>query len=38
MRHYVLDGHTHTLASGHAYHTLMELTEAAAKRGWRPSA
>lgn len=33
MRHYVLDGHTHTLASGHAYHTLFELTEAAARKG-----
>lgn len=33
MRNYVLDGHTHTLACGHAYCTLMELVGAASRRG-----
>ncbi len=33
MRHYVLDGHTHTLGCGHAYNTLMELVNAAQARG-----
>lgn len=32
MRNYVLDAHTHTLACGHAYNTLLELIEAAAKK------
>ena len=32
MRKYVLDGHTHTLACNHAYHTLMELVDAAAAK------
>lgn len=32
MRKYVLDGHTHTLACNHAYHTLMELVDTAASR------
>ncbi|MDD2414249.1 MAG: phosphatase [Eubacteriaceae bacterium] len=35
MRPYVLDGHTHTIASGHAYHTLLELAQAANKRGMK---
>lgn len=30
---YVLDSHTHTLASGHAYNTIREMTDAAAKKG-----
>ncbi|MGL4606375.1 MAG: phosphatase [Eubacteriaceae bacterium] len=33
MRKYVLDGHTHTIACGHAYNTIMELVDAARKRG-----
>ena len=28
-----LDSHTHTLASGHAYCTLLEMVRAAADRG-----
>ncbi|WKY48519.1 phosphatase [Eubacteriaceae bacterium ES3] len=32
MRNYVLDAHTHTLACGHAYNTLMELIEMAAQK------
>lgn len=32
MRNYVLDGHTHTIACGHAYNTLMELIDAAIKK------
>ncbi len=32
MRKYVLDGHTHTLACGHAYNTLSELAEEAARK------
>lgn len=30
---YVLDSHTHTLASGHAYSTIREMTRAASKKG-----
>lgn len=30
---FVLDTHTHTLASGHAYNTMKEMAEAAAERG-----
>ena len=28
-----LDSHTHTLASGHAYNTIMEMATAAADKG-----
>ncbi len=31
-RKYVLDGHTHTLACGHAYNTLSELAQEAARK------
>ena len=31
--HYEVDTHTHTLASGHAYNTLMEMVHAAASKG-----
>lgn len=31
--HYEVDTHTHTIASGHAYNTLMEMVQAAAARG-----
>lgn len=30
---YVLDSHTHTIASGHAYNTINEMARAAAERG-----
>lgn len=30
---YVLDSHTHTLASGHAYNTIHEMVQAASERG-----
>ena len=30
---YVLDSHTHTLASGHAYNTITEMAQAAADKG-----
>jgi putative hydrolase len=30
---YMLDSHTHTLASGHAYHTISEMVRAAAGKG-----
>ncbi|MCI5943245.1 MAG: phosphatase [Eubacterium sp.] len=30
---YLLDVHTHTLASGHAYNTMMEMADAAFKKG-----
>jgi len=30
---YLLDVHTHTIASGHAYNTMMEMAEAAAGKG-----
>ena len=30
---YVMDLHTHTLASGHAYNTIMEMAQAASERG-----
>ena len=30
---YLLDSHTHTIASGHAYCTLLEMVRAAASRG-----
>ncbi|MBP3421137.1 MAG: phosphatase [Lachnospiraceae bacterium] len=30
---YVLDSHTHTIASGHAYNTIREMTQAAADKG-----
>lgn len=30
---YILDTHTHTLASGHAYNTILEMAQAAAKKG-----
>ena len=32
MKH-LLDSHTHTVASGHAYCTLLEMVRAAADRG-----
>ncbi|AFA49283.1 phosphatase [Acetobacterium woodii] len=32
MKNYVLDAHTHTIASGHAYNTILELIDAAAKK------
>lgn len=32
MRNYVLDAHTHTLACGHAYNTILELVAAAAQK------
>lgn len=32
MRNYVLDAHTHTLACGHAYNTILELVDAAAQK------
>lgn len=31
--HYEADTHTHTLASGHAYNTIMEMVQAAADKG-----
>ncbi len=31
--HYEVDTHTHTIASGHAYNTLMEMVQAAAEKG-----
>ncbi len=31
--HYEADTHTHTLASGHAYNTIMEMVQAAAEKG-----
>ena len=31
--HYEVDTHTHTLASGHAYNTIMEMVQAAAAKG-----
>lgn len=31
--HYEADTHTHTIASGHAYNTLMEMVQAAADKG-----
>ena len=31
----LLDLHTHTLASGHAYNTLMEMARAASEKGLR---
>lgn len=31
--HYEADTHTHTLASGHAYNTIMEMVQAAAAKG-----
>jgi putative hydrolase len=30
---YVLDSHTHTIASGHAYNTITEMAQAAAEKG-----
>ena len=30
---YLLDSHTHTIASGHAYCTVLEMARAAANRG-----
>lgn len=30
---YVLDVHTHTIASGHAYNTMREMAKAAADKG-----
>jgi putative hydrolase len=32
MRNYVLDGHVHTLSCGHAYNTLLELVDEAARK------
>lgn len=32
---YLLDAHTHTLASGHAYSTMTEMVEAAAEKNLR---
>ncbi len=31
--HYEIDTHTHTIASGHAYNTIMEMVQAAAAKG-----
>ena len=31
--HYEADTHTHTIASGHAYNTIMEMVQAAAAKG-----
>ena len=33
MKEFVLDLHTHTIASGHAYGTIREMAQAAAERG-----
>ena len=33
MRKHVLDSHAHTIASGHAYHTIQEMAQAAADKG-----
>ena len=30
---YVLDAHTHTIASGHAYSTIREMAKAASEKG-----
>ena len=30
---YILDSHTHTLASGHAYNTIYEMARAAKEKG-----
>ena len=30
---YVLDVHTHTIASGHAYNTMREMAKAASEKG-----
>ena len=30
---YLLDVHTHTIASGHAYNTIMEMAQAARDKG-----
>ena len=30
---YLLDSHTHTVASGHAYSTVLEMARAAAEKG-----
>lgn len=32
MKKYVLDGHTHTISCGHAYNTILELVENAARK------
>ena len=31
--HYEADTHTHTIASGHAYNTIMEMVQAAVNKG-----
>ena len=33
MRRNVLDSHSHTVASGHAYNTINEMAQAAAEKG-----
>ncbi len=33
MKKYLLDMHTHTVASGHAYNTINEMAHAAARTG-----
>ena len=33
MREYTVDTHTHTIASGHAYNTILEMAKAAADKG-----
>lgn len=33
MREYIVDTHTHTIASGHAYNTILEMAKAAADKG-----
>lgn len=33
MKEYIVDTHTHTLASGHAYNTILEMAKAASDKG-----
>lgn len=33
LREYIIDTHTHTLASGHAYNTILEMAKAASDKG-----
>ena len=30
---YIVDTHTHTIASGHAYNTILEMAKAASEKG-----
>ena len=32
-REYIIDTHTHTIASGHAYNTILEMAKAASEKG-----